>query len=239
MLRSVGELVGYKAQATDGDAGAVVDLLFDDREWTVRYVVVDTEGESGSRRVLISTAAVSQPVWATHLFPLLLTQEQVADGPAFDSQQPISRQMEQEMATRFGWPPYWQEIRESAAVNVIERKIAQDAVSELAIRSIKEVRGYDIQATDGPIGRLDDIIADDQTWRIRYLVVHTGAWLRGRRVLVAPTWVDMVAWPERNISVGLTRALVENSPEFDPSVPVSAEYELTLYDYYGRPYDVM
>jgi hypothetical protein len=48
----------------------------------------------------------------------------------------------------------------------------------------------------------------------------------------------MVAWPERNVWVDLTRATVKDSPEFDPSVPVGAEYELTLYDYYGRPYDI-
>jgi hypothetical protein len=146
--------------------------------------------------------------------------------------------MEEELATRFGWPPYWRETRALAAANVIERKVAEHAVEELALRSLEEVRGYDIQATDGAIGRVDDLIADDQAWKIRYIVVHTGGWLQGRRVLIAPTWVSMVAWPERNVWVDLTRAAVKDSPEFDPSVPVSAEYELTLFDYYGRPYDI-
>jgi hypothetical protein len=100
------------------------------------------------------------------------------------------------------------------------------------------VRGYDIQATDGKIGYVADFIADDENWAIHYIVVDTRGgldWLPGSQVLVSPMWIQAVTWPERNVYVGLSRETVKDSPEFDPSVPVNREYEIRLYDYYGRP----
>jgi hypothetical protein len=237
MLRSTSELIGYTTRAIDGDVGTVQDLYFDDRGWTIRYVVLAMEVGLRGRRVIISTFALGQPSWEARQFPVMLKRAQLANSPPVDTTKPVSRQMEEELHAYYGWKPYWEEARALAAARVIERKVAENAPGELALRSLREVLDYDVQATDGAIGRLDDLIADDQSWRIRYLVVDTGGWLFGRRVLVAPAWVEMVAWPERNFHVGLTRSAVRSSPEFDPSAPVSAEYELRLYDYYGRPYD--
>ena len=43
-----------------------------------------------------------------------------------------------------------------------------------------------IDALDGEIGSVHDLYFDDQTWSVRYLVVDTGKWLSGRKVLVSP-----------------------------------------------------
>ena len=52
------------------------------------------------------------------------------------------------------------------------------------MRKVKDLRGYAIRATDGVIGRVDDFYFDDEHWGIRYLVVDTGTWLSGRKVLI-------------------------------------------------------
>ena len=44
------------------------------------------------------------------------------------------------------------------------------------LRSLKDLRGYAIRASDGVIGKVDDFYFDDETWAIRYLVVDTGTW---------------------------------------------------------------
>jgi hypothetical protein len=103
------------------------------------------------------------------------------------------------------------------------------------LRSTREVIGYNIQASDGEIGHVEDFIVDDETWIIRYMVVNTRDWLPGKKVLVAPRWIEKVTWAESKVYVELTRESVKNSPEFDPSAPVNREYETKLYDYYGRP----
>ena len=83
---------------------------------------------------------------------------------------------------------------------------------------------------------MDDFIVEDDLWIIHYLVVDTGNWLPGKKVLVSPTWIEEVNWAERQVSLDLATDTIQNSPEFDPSVPVNREYEVRLYDYYGRPH---
>ena len=53
MLDKAKTLTGYSLQSLDGDIGKVKDLYFDDRDWTIRYLVADTGEWLGSRQVLI------------------------------------------------------------------------------------------------------------------------------------------------------------------------------------------
>ena len=76
---------------------------------------------------------------------------------------------------------------------------------------------------------------EDEMWNIRYLVVDTGPWILGKKVLVALDWVEKIDWSKRDVFVNLSKEQIKNSPEFDPAKPVNRVYEETLYDFYGRP----
>src|SRR5580698_4198641 len=54
------------------------------------------------------------------------------------------------------------------------------------LRSMQELEGFAIHATDGAIGHVSDFYFDDHTWVVRYLVVQTGSWLLSRKVLISP-----------------------------------------------------
>jgi hypothetical protein len=97
------------------------------------------------------------------------------------------------------------------------------------------MQDYTIQATDGTIGHVDQILFDDQHWTIGYLVVDTGDWLSGRRVLISPIAMGETDWPDHRLHVKLTRQQVENSPEIDADRPVSRQQEMGYFQYYGRP----
>ena len=62
------------------------------------------------------------------------------------------------------------------------------------LRNVKDLRGYAIRATDGVIGKVDDFYFDDEDWGIRYLVVDTGSWLSGRKVLISPIALGHAGW---------------------------------------------
>jgi hypothetical protein len=47
--------------------------------------------------------------------------------------------------------------------------------------------------------------------------------------------VSKVSWAKSRVFVDLDKEIIKNSPEFDASAAVNREYELRLYDYYGRP----
>lgn len=103
------------------------------------------------------------------------------------------------------------------------------------LRSAEKLQGMALTASDGAIGEVSDLYFDDESWGVRYLVVNTGTWLNGRRVLVSPVAVRDVDAPTNQIFVNLTQKQVENSPDIDTRQPVSRQHESTLLSYYGYP----
>src|SRR5256885_17215081 len=91
MLRRVDELLGFTIHAADGDIGRVHDLYFDDRRWTVRYLVVDTRHWLPGRRVLLSPAAARLPDWGHHEVVAALRPGQIRPGPRIGSDPPRGR----------------------------------------------------------------------------------------------------------------------------------------------------
>ncbi len=104
------------------------------------------------------------------------------------------------------------------------------------LRSIKELYGSKLGASDGEIGQVKDFYFDDQDWAIRYLVADTGAWLPGRQVLIPPHSLGRLDQAEKILRVNLTRKQIENSPSIDLHKPVSRQYEEEYYRYFGWPY---
>lgn len=103
------------------------------------------------------------------------------------------------------------------------------------LRSSHAVIGHHIEATDGNIGHVEDLIFDDHTWTIRYLIVDTSSWWGGQRVLVAMRWIDNVSWAEAKISVDLTRQAVKDAPLYDPAAPLARQQEQHIHAHYDRP----
>lgn len=103
------------------------------------------------------------------------------------------------------------------------------------LHPVKEIKECAIRATDGDIGRIDDVFFDDDLWTVRYLVVDTAAWLAERQVLISPFAVDRLIREEKVITVHSTRRHVQNSPDVDTHQPISRQYETAYARYYGYP----
>ena len=103
------------------------------------------------------------------------------------------------------------------------------------LKSVKGLTGFTIGATDGDIGRVDAIYFDDESFTVRHLVVDTGGWLGGRKVLVSPMALRGIDWFGGRIEAALTKAQVEKSPLIETDRPVSRQHEAEYYRYYGYP----
>ena len=103
------------------------------------------------------------------------------------------------------------------------------------LRSVKDLEGYAVGATDGKIGHVRDFYFDDRAWVVRYLVVDAGAWLTSRKVLISPIAIGRPAWNERLLHVWLTKEQVKGSPDIDTDKPVSRQHEIAYSSYYGYP----
>ncbi len=219
MLRSAKGLVGFTIGASDGDLGQVETLYFDDQHWTVRYFVVDASGWLSRHRVLVSPVCVRRPEWPARRLTVALTKTQVQASPNVDAHRPISRQFEIAFSQYYGIPYYWP---------------TSDAGVGAPARRPEEVRGYALHATDGALGHVEDFLVEDLTWRIRYMNVDTGNWWPGKRVLVAPEWIERMSWEDSAVVVALSRDVIKSAPEYDATRPLDRAYEQRLYDFYGH-----
>ena len=95
------------------------------------------------------------------------------------------------------------------------------------------LKGYAIQANDGNIGTVSDFLFDNSTWKVRWLVIDTGKWLSGRKVLIHPSAIGRAHYLRRELPVTLTKQQVTDSPDIHQDEPVSRQMEHRLYDYYG------
>ena len=77
------------------------------------------------------------------------------------------------------------------------------------------MRGFHLLATDGEIGHVDDMLIDEDSWNIRYVVVDTSNWIGGRSVVVSPRVLNGVDLPDRVVTVDVARDDVRRSPELD------------------------
>jgi hypothetical protein len=239
MLIGANKLQNYTIRARDGDIGSVYDAMLDDEFWILRYLVVDTGHWLPGRRVLLTPGVLGQPNWQEHHLPVDLTISQVKNSPDVDTAQPVSRQHEAELHAYYGWPYYWGAPDAmpfgTAPLAPPPMEPPPKSHGDRHLRSVRELRGYRIQASDGEIGHVDDFVVDDISWDVRYMVVSTGRWLPGRKVLISPQWlVGDISWELHKVTVVLTRDTIQSSPEYKPSVPPTREYESQLHEHYGQ-----
>lgn len=221
MLNSLKELKGKLLNATDGEIGRCKDFLFDDRRWVLRYLVADTGTWISDRRVVISPHFLTDVDSSASRMAVRLTRNQIEASPPLSAHEPVSAQREAEVAEYFGsmptWPASvalaWSGLTMSLPLR-LDDPPALDGDSRL--RSLDEVLGYHIHATDGEVGHIHDLMVDDNDWSIRYLVVDTRNWMPGKRVLVSSEWVERLDWADRVARLNLSRPMIEASPEYPP-----------------------
>lgn len=268
---SLQDLKGYTIRATDGDIGKVDDFYFDDDQWTIRYLVVDTGGFLTGHDVLLAPEALGDPDKTSKVFPVNLTKQQVQDSPDIDTHRPVSRQQEANLRDYYGWPYYWsggvgpgiatgvgpmplvtpvpvtglnrdqdrRPINQSDMTSGEENTDnvpPEDRRSDPHLRSFDDVRGARINADNGEFGKVSDFIVEDEKWTILYMIVDTGNLFPGKKVLVSPNWVQAIDWAGHQVDVDLNVETIKNSPEYDPSQPLTQDYEQGLYRHYNKPF---
>jgi uncharacterized protein YrrD len=244
MIRSVRELRHVSVNATDGRIGFVEQVFFDDEQWTIRYLVVDTDREFNDRRVLVSPMAVTaQDVEAKGAISVSLTRRQAAESPDIDTEKPVSRQKELEYNNYFIFPVYWEGGglwgAQSLPAELLRAPPVHPAAggesADVHLRSSREVIGYRVKAVDGRIGHVEDFLYDDESWRVRYVEVDTRNWIGGLRVLVPPLTVQSVSWAARTITIVLPVETVRTAPEYVSRESLTPEFEQSLLSHYARP----
>ena len=80
-------------------------------------------------------------------------------------------------------------------------------------RSIKQIYGDTLDASDGKIGHVKDVRFDAEQWAIRYLVADTGSWMPERLVLISPYALGPLSRSRTALPLNLTRGQIETAPD--------------------------
>jgi uncharacterized protein YrrD len=242
MLHKANKLNGYTMRSLDGDIGKVKDFYFDDHHWTIRYLVADTGTWLPIRQVLISPYALTAINDEQKYIAVDLTKKQIEDSPLLSHDKPVSQQFEKDYHGYYGWPMYgvpymWGPSSYIAHARERDREHRRQSAERKKswdhhLRSTHDVSGHNIQAIDGEIGHVEDFIVDDETWAIRYLIVDTRNWWPGKKVLIAPQWIERVSWSESKVFVNLNRESIKQSPEYTKESLVTRDYETELHRHY-------
>jgi hypothetical protein len=249
MLLAASALKNYAVEAQDGTMGTVKDLLFDDRTWQIRWLVIDTGGWLSERKVLVHPSTIGPIDYGRRTVQVALTKLRVQDSPSLSTDLPVSRQHEADLYSHYDWSPVWggalygPEIAGASfgPPRFFGNKELYDDLGlgnhgdsgDPHLRSIAEIDGYHVHATDGDIGHVDNLMIDDGNWGIRYLVLNTSNWWAGKQVLMSPYAVTDISWSQEKVYLDVTRARVQSSPTWDPAAIVSEIYEKRLHSHYG------
>ena len=224
MLRSMKDLEGFTIGATNGEIGTVKECYFDDVNYAVRYVVVETGGWLAERKVPSRRSHSRGWTGSTGASRQRSHRPRWEDGHRY-TQTGLSSARDRvhgyhdsrrywEGSYLWGPTPYPYVGAGpvlSAADLEREREWTREAKSRdnPHLRSSAAVTGHHIQATDGDVGHVEDFLVDDQSWAIRYMIVDTSNWWAGAKVLVAPEWIGQVDWDESKVHVTVTRAQIK------------------------------
>ncbi|GAA0229303.1 hypothetical protein GCM10010492_29650 [Saccharothrix mutabilis subsp. mutabilis] len=95
--------------------------------------------------------------------------------------------------------------------------------------------GYEVEATDGGIGKVDE---DNALVPADCLMVDTGPWIFGRKVVLPVGTVHRVDHEERKVYVDRTKEQIKNAPEYDPDADPD-DHRRRTGDYYTESYRLL
>ena len=244
MYRSAKHLMGYQLGAEDGEIGRVKDFYLEDTSWFVRYLVADTNHWLPGQLVLISPYAIRGFDDSKKVVNVAMTKAKIQASPRAEEHQPISRQFETLYHTYYNWPYYWQGVGfwgpgpatpavPPEALPTPEKLEAQALPEDRHLQSLGEMKGYPLHAPDREIGTVSDALVEDAEMRLSYLVVDTGHWWPGKKVLLSTAWVEKVDWTEPSVHVEIASEAIRSAPEYKDGMDLDRDYEERLHAHYG------
>ena len=260
MLFAASGLIDCKVNASDGGVGAVNDLLFDDRTWKIRWLTIEAGDWLAGRRVFIHPSALA-PITlpAKPTVPMMspgealtltvnLTRSEVEAGPHARVDVPLTRDMEALLYDHYGWDPFWgpsyfgpavSTNSEAGLVEAAARRAAEAEIPPLDgadhLHSVADFKGYAVHALDGDIGHVENLLADDANWDIRYLVIATRNWWPGKVTQLSPYAVKDIDWLDEKVNMNVTRDQVRSAPAWDPLAMTNEVTEDALHRHFGWP----
>ncbi len=239
MFRSIKSLGAYSVHCTDGHLGVLEAFHFDDRTWSIRYLVVNIGSLLDTRRVLLLPTAAYEITWsADRNIKVNLTKEQVTKALPYSADLPVS--VQHELLDRRNFHALYLADPWSGSVlpmwfpNTEKAEELVEVIGDEDLRCTSMTIGYKVFGNDKQAGKVVDMILDDSDWKIKYLVVDTNGFLPLGDVLLSVAHVDGFVTDDAIVSIDISADELKHCPKYDSNAPVNRDYIMKYYDYEGR-----
>jgi hypothetical protein len=98
-------------------------------------------------------------------------------------------------------------------------------------RNLADLVGFDVEATDGSIGKIDEATYDVGS---SYVVVDTGPWIFGSKVMLPAGTISRVDRSDRKVHVYRSKDEIKSAPKFDKETYTNRDYRDRLGKYYRK-----
>jgi sporulation protein YlmC with PRC-barrel domain len=231
MLLAAKDIFECKIFSDGGECGRVRDILFDDSTWIVRYVVLRTDFADSHVDLLLphDTTYGIDPAARTMKYKGLC--EDIKYLRPLDLDPPISRQQQlTRKAIRLFAPFYnfgqsWGAVSMStisewylrnSSSTVSQGRDHQEAKYDPHLRSARKIIGYRVQALNGIIGRVTDIVINDTNHAIHSVIVEVRRWWKLARLILPVHYIRGISWATSRLAVGLDRKAVRVLKPYAP-----------------------
>lgn len=212
MLIPTKRAFGTAVDAEDGKLGTLCDLVFDDQTWNVTSLVLDAGTWLHSYRLTIPPSLIHRRQWSDHRLLISgLTREKVMEQPGTQKHDPAVETGALGDMGVVAWDFFWIDVAPHP----------WEAPADPHLHGVREVTGYHLDATDGPLGHVADFVLDDEQWRMAFLVVDTRNWWPGKHVVISPVRVAGLDRHQRILHLNLSRSEIEHSRPWDGTAPLS------------------
>jgi sporulation protein YlmC with PRC-barrel domain len=215
MLHSVKSLTGFSVVTGDThDLGYVRDVLFDENDWVVRYLVVELGGVAAGRSSVISPISVSKIDRNLRRIHLGLTAQKVKGAPEYDPKTGVSREFEISLFNYYRYAFYWTgpylwgpspfpiallgtSARNGNMVGTLQVNTGHFGGPHL--QSASNVNGWSIEAWGRRIGYIEDLLLHEGDWSILFIAVDALYWQPNAHIMLPPNVVEYIG-PEAKIN---------------------------------------
>ena len=221
MLESTHKLIGFSLATAEGDIGEIKDFYFDDQNWNIRYLVVETGNWLFGRKVLISPYAILGISQEKKIVKVNMTKDQVKSSPAIDTDLPVSKQLEKKINDYYAWPHYGSAGMGYPTTGMIKvsKAVKSDAydnsTADKHLRSYRHVRDYKVYNSNGFLGETADFLVSTMHWTIPYLIIEADE-NRDDELFAIPTnKIASIDFSNFAVSLTLTKAQLERISEIN------------------------
>ncbi|WP_067724945.1 PRC-barrel domain-containing protein [Oceanobacillus damuensis] len=233
MYNYTSQIKNYNIHATDGEMGKIKDLYIDDKNWEIRYAIVDTRKWLPGRKVLLPPSTFTAIHEEEESVDVEYDKDTVRNSPPVPENEDLSSDQESTLMDYFGWNTYRSNALlgpDGKPLGTFEHdSMLQDNVPEEphahrpidghrtgnGLRSEDETIGFKVHAKDGKIGKITDMIYDTEHWEIKYIVVKTSDNFTEDELYIYRTeQIGTVDWFEKDLYINDSVAGISSNKPF-------------------------